>query len=244
MSNTECESTDPQRVRIYDTTLRDGTQGEGISLTVEDKLRIAKRLDQFGVAFIEGGWPGSNPKDAEFFNRARDWDWQCGKIAAFGSTRRSRTAPEDDANLRALVAAGTPVCTVFGKSWTMHVTDVLRTTLEENLKMIEDSCAFLRAQGRRVVYDAEHFFDGYRADAAYACDTLRAAVQGGAEVLVLCDTNGGGVPWDILHTVKAVREAVPHAVGIHAHNDTGCAVANSLAAVRAGARHVQGTGDG
>jgi 2-isopropylmalate synthase len=244
MSETKAELAHPQRVRIYDTTLRDGTQGEGISLTVEDKLRIAKRLDQFGVAFIEGGWPGSNPKDAEFFSRARDWDWQCAQIAAFGSTRRARATPEDDANLRALIAAGTPVCTVFGKSWTMHVTDVLRTTLAENLTMIEDSCAFVRAQGRRVVYDAEHFFDGYRADPGYACETLRAAVRGGAEVLVLCDTNGGGVPWDILHAVKAVIEAVPHPLGIHAHNDTGCAVANSLAAVRAGARHVQGTING
>jgi 2-isopropylmalate synthase len=244
MKHSSPEGADSKLVRIYDTTLRDGTQGEGISLTVEDKLRIAQRLDQFGVAFIEGGWPGSNPKDAEFFARAKDMEWVYAKITAFGSTRRAKVAPEDDANLQALIAAETPVCTVFGKSWTLHVTDVLRTTLEANLAMIEDSCAYLKAHGRRVIYDAEHFFDGYGADPEYACATLQAAMRGGAEVLVLCDTNGGGVPWRVLNAVKDVCSRVGHPVGIHAHDDTGCAVGNSLAAARSGARHVQGTING
>jgi 2-isopropylmalate synthase len=244
MSNSTPEGADSKLVRVYDTTLRDGTQREGISLTVEDKLRIAARLDRFGIAFVEGGWPGSNPKDAEFFARARDRAWKHAKIAAFGSTRRAKLAPEDDPNLKALLESGAPVCTVFGKSWTLQVTEVLRTTLEDNLKMIQDSCAYLVAQGRRVVYDAEHFFDGYAADAGYACETLQAAVRGGAEVLVLCDTNGGSVPWRVMQVVADVIERVKHPVGIHSHDDTGCAVANTLAAVRAGARHVQGTING
>ena len=244
MNNSSPEGPDSGVVRVYDTTLRDGTQGEGVSLTVADKLRIARRLDQFGVAFIEGGWPGSNPKDAEFFARARDEEWKTSKIAAFGSTRRAKVAPEDDANLKMLIDAGTPVCTVFGKSWTLHVTEVIRTTLDNNLTLIEDSCAFLKAQGRRVIFDAEHFFDGYAADASYACECLQAAIRGGAEVLVLCDTNGGGVPWRVLNVVKEVVAKVNHPIGIHAHNDTGCAVANSLTAVRAGARHIQGTVNG
>src|SRR5512132_3000622 len=178
-------------IQIYDTTLRDGTQREGISLSCDDKLRIARRLDALGVAFIEGGWPGSNPKDAEFFARARDLPWETARIAAFGSTCRVNGGPEDDANIQALLEARTPVCTVVGKTWTLHVTDVLRTTLDDNLRIIEQSVAFLRAQGRRVIYDAEHFFDGFRADATYALETLRAAVRGGAEIVVLCDTNGG-----------------------------------------------------
>jgi 2-isopropylmalate synthase len=232
------------RVEIYDTTLRDGSQREGISYGVEDKLRIAERLDAFGVHFIEGGWPGSNPKDEEFFARAADHEWRHAKLAAFGSTRRAGIAPEDDTNLRALVAARTPVCTIFGKSWNLHVTEVLRTSLEENLRMIEDSVAWLRSQNRRVIYDAEHFFNGYRADPGYALETLRAAVQAGAEVVVLCDTNGGSLPWWIEETVREVAALVQHPLGIHAHDDTGCAVANSLAAVRAGVRHVQGTING
>ncbi len=231
-------------VVIYDTTLRDGTQREGISLTVSDKLRIAERLDAFGVGFIEGGWPGSNPKDAEFFARAREREWRTAQITAFGSTRRAGIAPEDDPSMCALIAAGTGVCTLFGKSSPLQVTEVLRTTLDENLRMIEDSVAYLASQGRRVVYDAEHFFDGYEADAAYAVETLLAAKRGGAEVLVLCDTNGGGLPWRIEEVVRDVLARVAHPLGIHAHNDTGCAVANSLAAVRAGARHVQGTING
>jgi 2-isopropylmalate synthase len=231
-------------IQIYDTTLRDGTQREGISLSCDDKLRIAARLDELGVTFIEGGWPGSNPKDAEFFERARDLPWRRAKIAAFGSTCRVGGGPEDDANIRALLDARTPVCTVVGKTWTLHVTDVLRTTLDENLRIIEKSLAYLREQGRRVVYDAEHFFDGYRADPGYAVATLQAAVRGGAETLVLCDTNGGSLPWQIAEVVKAVKAAVKHPLGIHAHDDSETAVANSLAAVHEGAVQVQGTING
>jgi 2-isopropylmalate synthase len=231
-------------IQIYDTTLRDGTQREGISLSCEDKLRIARRLDELGVTFIEGGWPGSNPKDAEFFERARDLPWKHAKIAAFGSTCRVGGGPEDDANIRALLDAGTPACTVVGKTWTLHVTEVLRTTFDENLRIIEESLAYLRAQGRRVIYDAEHFFDGWRADPGYALETLRAAVRGGAETLVLCDTNGGSLPWQIGETVAEVKAALGHPLGVHCHNDSECAVANSLAAVHAGAVQVQGTVNG
>jgi 2-isopropylmalate synthase len=229
---------------VYDTTLRDGTQREGISYTLEDKLRIAEHLDAFGVTFIEGGWPGSNPKDEEFFARARDKAWIHAKISAFGSTRRAGTSPDQDQNIRALIAAGTEVCTIFGKSSPFQVSEVLRTTLDENLRMIEDSVAFLRSQNKRVVYDAEHFFDGYRADASYALETLRAAIRGGAEVVVLCETNGGNMPWDVERIVADVVSSVNHSVGVHAHDDTGCGVANTLAAVRSGARHVQGTING
>lgn len=230
-------------VAIYDTTLRDGTQGEGISLSCADKIRIARRLDELGIAFIEGGWPGSNPKDAEFFSRARDLSWRA-SIAAFGSTRRKGVAPEDDANLRALVAVDAPVCTIFGKASTLHVREVLRASLDENLQMIEDSVAFLRAGGRRVIFDAEHFFDGYGADAAYAVEAVRAAARGGAEVAVLCDTNGGSLPWDVERIVAAVGESAGIPLGVHCHDDSGCGVANSLAAVTAGAVHVQGTING
>src|SRR6187549_730392 len=235
---------EPELVEVYDTTLRDGTQREGISYTLEDKLRIADRLDAFGVTFIEGGWPGSNPKDEEFFARARDRAWKHAKIAAFGATRRAGLSASDDPSMRALIAAGTEVCTIFGKSWTFQVTEVLRTTLDENLRMIEDSLAFLRSEKKRVVYDAEHFFDGYRADPSYAVETLRAAIRGGAEVVTLCETNGGNMPWDVERIVAEVARLVNHPIGIHAHDDTGCGVANSLAAVRAGARHVQGTING
>ncbi len=230
---------------VYDTTLRDGTQREGISLTVRDKLRIAKRLDRFGVAFIEGGWPGSNPKDVEFFERARDIDWQNATITAFGSTRRAKDGPESDASMQALIQSGAAVCTIFGKTWTLHVTDVLRISLDQNLQMIEDSVRYLCAERRRVVYDAEHFFDGYEADPMYAVETLRAAVRGGAEVLALCDTNGGSMPWRVEEIVRDVRGKLGEVpLGIHAHNDSGCADANTLAAVRAGVRHIQGTING
>ena len=232
-------------VEVYDTTLRDGTQMEGMSLSCDDKIRIAQHLDSLGVDFIEGGWPGSNPKDVEFFERAKDIDWSITTIAAFGSTCRARLRAEDDPQLETLLAARTPVCTIFGKTWNMHVTEVLRTSLEENLRMVEESIAFLRQNDRRVVYDAEHFFDGYKSDGEYALETLRAAARGGAETLVLCDTNGGSMPWEIEEIVAAVRRALPDAnVGIHAHNDGECGVANSVAAVRAGARHVQGTING
>lgn len=236
--------TGPEPIQIYDTTLRDGTQREGISLSCDDKLRIASKLDRLGVAFIEGGWPGSNPKDAEFFERAREMDWEHAQIAAFGSTRRAGNAPEEDPNLRALLDAGTPVCTVVGKSSKLHVTEVLRTTQEQNLLMIEESVAFLRSQERRVIYDAEHFFDGHKDDPAYAVETLRAAVAGGAEIVVLCDTNGGSMPWEVGEIVREVIEELAYPVGIHTHNDSECGVANSLAAVQSGAIHVQGTING
>ena len=232
-------------VEIYDTTLRDGTQMEGMSLSCDDKLRIAEYLDSLGVKFIEGGWPGSNPKDVEFFERAKDVAWENVTIAAFGSTCRAQLRAEDDKQLQTLLAAETPVCTIFGKTWNMHVTEVLRTSLEENLRMVEESVAFLQQNDRRVIYDAEHFFDGYKADSEYALETLRAAVRGGAETVALCDTNGGSMPWEIEEMVKAVREALPDTrLGIHAHNDGECGVANSVAAVRAGAHHVQGTING
>src|SRR5690606_34755334 len=232
-------------VQVYDTTLRDGTQREGISLSAQDKVAIARRLDRLGVTFIEGGWPGSNPKDVEFFERAKDMEWQHALIAAFGSTCRVGSRPEDDANIRALLDAATPVCTVVGKTWTLHVKDVLRTTLDENLRIIEESLAYLKAQGRRVIYDAEHFFDGYRADPAYAIETLRAAIRGGAEIVVLCDTNGGSLPWDVEAICRATSEQIGgHPFGIHTHNDGELGVANTLSAVRAGAMHVQGTING
>ena len=232
-------------IQIYDTTLRDGTQRKGISLSCEDKIRIARKLDKFGVDFIEGGWPGSNPKDVAFFKKAKDLEWRHAKIAAFGSTRRANTMPEEDPNLIALVESGAPVCTIFGKTWKLHVTEVMRTTLEENLKMIEESVSYLKAQGRRVIYDAEHFFDGYKADKNYALETLAAAVRGGAETLVLCDTNGGCLPQEIREAVQTVRAAHPdHQIGMHAHDDGGMAVANSIAAVQEGCMQVQGTMNG
>jgi 2-isopropylmalate synthase len=232
------------RVELYDTTLRDGTQREGLSLSVGEKLRIAQRLDAFGVAYIEGGWPGSNPKDAELFARARDLPFGHAKLAAFGATRRAALAVEDDPSVRALLEAKTPVCTLFGKSSPLQVTEVLRTTLEENLRMIEETVAYLVGEGRTVVYDAEHFFDGYAADPAYALETLAAAARGGASRLVLCDTNGGGMPWKVEEVTRIVVARFDIPIGIHAHDDAGCAVANSLAAVRGGARHVQGTING
>jgi 2-isopropylmalate synthase len=231
-------------IEIYDTTLRDGTQWEGLSLSGVDKIRIAHKLDELGVAYIEGGWPGSNPKDVEFFERARDYNWKHALVAAFGSTCRVKGGPEDDANIKALLDSQAPVCTVVGKSWTLHVTEVLRTTLDDNIRIIEQSLAYLRAQNRKVIYDAEHFFDGYKADPKYATETLLAAVRGGAETLVLCDTNGGTLPWDTASIVQEIRLLVQVPLGIHIHNDCECAVASSLAAVRAGVTHVQGTING
>jgi 2-isopropylmalate synthase len=231
-------------IQIYDTTLRDGTQWEGLSLSGADKIRIARKLDELGVAFIEGGWPGSNPKDAEFFERAADLQWEHALIAAFGSTCRVKGGPEDDANIRALLDSNAPVCTVVGKSWTLHVTEVLRTNFDDNLRIIEQSLAYLKAQGRRVIYDAEHFFDGYKADPVYALETLKAAVRGGAETVVLCDTNGGALPWDLAKVVRQVKADLCHALGIHVHNDGDCAVANTITAIREGAIHAQGTING
>jgi 2-isopropylmalate synthase len=232
-------------VLLYDTTLRDGTQGEGISLSADDKLKITHLLDKLGIGYVEGGWPGSNPKDIEYFRRVRDLDLEQIRIAAFGSTCRVGSQPQDDANIQMLLEAETPVVAIVGKSWTLHVRDVLRTTPEENLRIIRESLAHLEAYDREVIYDAEHFFDGYKADPRYALATLQAAVEGGADTLVLCDTNGGSTPWEIEAIVQKVRLAFPDVtLGIHAHNDGGMAVANSLAAVRSGATHVQGTMNG
>jgi 2-isopropylmalate synthase len=231
-------------IQIYDTTLRDGTQSEGFNLSANDKIRIAQKLDELGVAFIEGGWPGSNPKDAEFFEKARQLTWKNAQIAAFGSTCRIKGGPEDDANIKALIDSGAPVCTIFGKTWMLHVLEVLKTTPEDNLRIIEQSVAYLRGQGRRVIYDAEHFFDGYKADNAYALETLKAAARGGAETLVLCDTNGGTMPWEVEQIVHEVKAAIDHPLGIHTHNDSEAAVVNSLVAVREGAIQVQGTING
>ncbi len=234
-----------ERVRIYDTTLRDGTQGEGFSLSGLDKIRIAKRLDDFGVDYIEGGWPGSNPKDIEFFKAASQETWNHAKIAAFGSTRRADLAVEDDPQVQLLIDAGTPVITIFGKSWELQVTEVLRTTAEENQAMIRDTCRYLKEAGRELVYDAEHFFDGYKDGAEHAMATLRAAVEGGADWLVLCDTNGGCLPSEIAEMSHVVREAFPEVpLGIHTHNDCELGVANAIASVDAGATQVQGTING
>ena len=232
------------RVQVYDTTLRDGTQREGISLSCDDKLRIARKLDDLGVAFIEGGWPGSNPKDVEFFSRAKDLRWNHAVITSFGSTCRVGGRPGDDPNIGALVDSATSVCALVGKTSMFHVREVLRTNAEENLRIIRESTAYLVQKGRRVFYDAEHFFDGFKLDSAYALETLRAAATGGAEILVLCDTNGGTMPWEIAGIVSRVREATPVPLGIHTHNDAECAVANSLAAVREGCIQVQGTING
>jgi len=240
-----------QPVTLYDTTLRDGTQGENITLSLADKLRIARMLDEYGMPYIEGGWPGSNPKDIEFFKAARGMTWQTAKLAAFGSTRHRSNRAEDDPNLRELVAAETPVVTIFGKSWLLHVTEVLGATAAENLDMISDSVRFIVDRGRESVYDAEHFFDGYKADRDYALATLRAAREAGSRTLVLCDTNGGTLTEELLAIVGDVRgsleadAAAPLVTwGIHTHNDAELAVANSMAAVMAGIRHVQATING
>jgi len=231
-------------IEIYDTTLRDGSQREGISLSCDDKLKVARKLDDLGVAYIEGGWPGSNAKDLEFFEKAKAMRWQTARIAAFGSTCRAGSKPEHDENIQALLRADTPVCTVVGKAWTLHVADVLRTSKENNLRIIEESLAYLKSKGKFVLFDAEHFFDGYKADSAYALETLRAALRGGADILVLCETNGGVLPWEVEAAVRAVRTSVDAKLGIHAHNDSELGVANTLAGVRQGAMHVQGTING
>jgi len=233
-----------KRIALYDTTLRDGTQGAGITLSADDKLRIAEHLDAFGVDYIEGGWPGSNPKDMEFFERARGRAWRHARLTAFGSTRRSGIPPERDENLNLILAAGTPAAAVFGKSWDLHVREALHTTPEENLAMIEDSVRYLRSRGLEVVYDAEHFFDGWKANPEYALATLRAAERAGASVVVLCDTNGGCLPHEIRAGVEAARRAIEGPLGIHTHNDGELGVANTLVAVDAGCVHVQGTING
>jgi 2-isopropylmalate synthase len=232
-------------IKLFDTTLRDGTQSEGLSLSVEDKLKIARLLDHFGVHFIEGGWPASNPKDSEFFRRARHLSLRRAKLTSFGATRKAGGRAEDDVNLRGLLEAETPAVAIFGKSWVLHVTKVLGTTPAENLAMIRDSVAFLKRHGREVVYDAEHFFDGFRADRDYALQAVRAAAEAGADWVALCDTNGGSLPSWVREVVETVRAAIPATpLGIHTHNDGELAVANALAAVEAGCTQVQGTING
>ncbi|MBA3554607.1 MAG: citramalate synthase [Gemmatimonadales bacterium] len=231
-------------LRLYDTTLRDGTQREGLSLSVDDKVKIARALDRLGVAYVEGGWPGSNPKDAEFFRRLREAPLERARIAAFGSTRRAGLSCEDDPSIRALVDAGTPVVTLVGKTSTLHVDRVLETTRDENLRMIGDTVACFKRLGREVVYDAEHFFDGWRVDPVYSRATLEAAAEAGADCLVLCDTNGGELPDVVAERVCEIRDLLGTPLGIHPHNDSGLALANALAAVRAGCVQVQGTING
>jgi len=234
-----------ERIAVLDTTLRDGAQREGISLSVADKLRISRRLDELGVSYIEAGWPGSNPKDAEFFAQASQAGYSRARLAAFGSTRRANTLVAQDANVRALLEAETPVIVIVGKASTMHVERVLHTTRDENLAMIRDTVAYLKAAEREVLFDAEHFFDGYVLDPDYALETCRTAAAAGADCVVLCDTNGGMLPSDVCRIVSAVRAALPRVeLGMHAHNDNGMATANTLMAVEAGVRHVQGTING
>jgi 2-isopropylmalate synthase len=247
---------DADRVVLYDTTLRDGTQREGLIVSLADKIKVARRLDEFGLAYIEGGWPGSNPKDVEFFAAARSMAWKNARLAAFGSTRHRSNRAEADPNLIAIVAAGTPVVTIFGKSWLLHVRDVLGASPDENLAMIADSVAFPRTAGREMIYDAEHYFDGFKDDPAYALATLRAARDAGAGTLVLCDTNGGTLTDELVAILRATAAALASdgsptsgeaggvVWGIHCHNDAELAVANSLAAVANGVRHVQGTING
>ena len=233
-------------VLLYDTTLRDGTQGENINFTAEEKIKIAQRLDDIGIHYIEGGWPGSNPRDKKFFELARDVTFENARLTAFGSTRRPGIMPGDDQNIRALVESGTEAVAIFGKTWDLHV-KLMSNTLEENLSMIEDSVAYLKERGREVIYDAEHFFDGYKANPTYAIQTLMAAVTSGADFLVLCDTNGGTLPSELVGIVREVQNALSEQevrLGIHTHNDSGLAVANSIEAVSAGAVMVQGTVNG
>jgi len=231
-------------IEIYDTTLRDGAQAEDVWFSVEDKVRVAQKLDELGVHFIEGGWPGANPKDVDFFRMAKTIPFKHAKLVAFGSTRRASNTPHNDPTLKSLLEAGTDVVTLFGKSWTLHVTDALGISLKKNLELIEDSVAFLKNHKRHVFYDAEHFFDGYKVNPAYALSTLTRAQAAGAERLILCDTNGGTMPWEIKKIVTEVAREVNVPLGIHAHNDAEMAVANSLMAIEQGVIQVQGTING
>ncbi len=232
------------RIQLYDTTLRDGSQGEGVNFSLQDKLMIARKLDELGFDYIEGGYPLSNPKDQEFFQRAAEMEWKHAKITAFGMTRRKGVAAKDDIGMQALIGSKAPVITIVGKTWDLHVTEVLRVTLAENLAMISDSIAFAKSEGREVIYDAEHCFDGWLANADYAIQTWKAAAAAGADMICMCDTNGGTLPEQIVQAVDALQNAVPCRIGIHCHNDCELAVANSLAAVHAGAIQVQGTING
>lgn len=237
-------STDANKVFIYDTTLRDGAQAEGISFTVNDKVRIARRLDALGVDYIEAGNPGSNPKDLEFFKKIKERPLRHAKLAAFGSTRRPGIKAEEDNNVQALLTADTPVVAIFGKSWDFHVTDIIRTSLEENLNMIYDTVSFFKSKGKEVVFDAEHFFDGYKGNSEYAMKSLKAAAEAGADWLVLCDTNGGCFPFEITEITDNVLREFTVPIGIHCHNDGGMAEANSIMAVEQGVLQVQGTFNG
>jgi len=235
----------PSRVYYFDTTLRDGCQAEGISFSVDDKLRITEALDKLGINYIEGGWPGSNPKDMEYFKLAKDLKLNQAKVTAFGSTRYHKFKPEEDPNLLALIDTQTPVCCIFGKSWDFHVKEALKVSLEKNLEMIYDSIKFLKSKGREVVYDAEHFFDGYKNNPEYALKTLKSAIEGGADFICLADTNGGTLTSDLIKIIIEVKKNFPNIkLGIHAHNDSDLAVANSIAAVELGAEMVQGTING
>ena len=232
------------QVTIYDTTLRDGTQGEGINLSLADKIRIAERLDLFGAHYIEGGWPGSNPKDIEFFQQAKSVKFNQAKLAAFGSTRKAGIAVEEDPQVRLLLESETPVVTIYGKTWLLHVTEVLRTTPEENLAMIADTVRFLKSHGREVIYDAEHAFDGFKDSPEYATQCLQAAAKAGADYVVLCDTNGGTLPSQVSEIMRILLPLISTKLGIHTHDDSGCGVANALAAIQEGALQVQGTING
>lgn len=250
LSGIERTSRQPGRVEIYDTTLRDGSQLEGISLTVEDKLKIARQLDRLGVTYIEGGWPGANPKDIEFFTRARtELELSTARMVAFGSTRRAKGKSDTDPTLANLLSAGTDTVCIVGKTWDYHVEGALQTTLEEGVAMVADSITFLKGEGREVFFDAEHFFDGYRRNPEFSLAVLEAAAVAGADCLVLCDTNGGSLPTDVERMVSEVYDHLggpdgTSAIGVHLHNDTGCGVANALAGVRGGASQVQGTING
>ncbi len=233
-----------QQIYLYDTTLRDGTQGEEVNFSVEDKLRILRKLDEFGIHYVEGGWPGSNPRDVDFFSRAKSLKLHQTKLTAFGSTRRIKNKAEEDANLIALIEAETPAVTIFGKSWLLHVHSALQISDEQNLEIINDSVAFLVSKGREVIYDAEHFFDGYKDNREYALKTLKAARQAGAKTISLCDTNGGTLPHEISAIIEDVIKNIDCPIGIHTHNDCDLAVANSIAAIRSGAVQVQGTING
>jgi len=233
-----------KNVHIFDTTLRDGTQGEKISFSAGDKLRIARRLDAFGIDYIEGGWPGSNPKDMEFFNLARATRFSNSKLVAFGSTCRAGNHPNEDANLQALLEAETPAVSIFGKTWLLHVHNALGISPEENLNLIGSSVGYIKAKGREVIYDAEHFFDGYKDDPDYSIATLEKAAKAGADTLVLCDTNGGTLPHEITKIITEVKSRIEKPLGIHTHNDCEAAVANTISAVQAGCNHVQGTING
>lgn len=237
-------TTQASALEIYDTTLRDGAQAEDVSFSVEDKIRVAQQLDELGVQFIEGGWPGANPKDIEFFQRVKAIPFQRATIVAFGSTRKASNSARKDKNLQALLESGTRTITLFGKSWSFQVTDALSISLAKNLELIEDSIHYLRSKDRRVFYDAEHFFDGYKANPEYALQTIRRAIAGGAERVILCDTNGGTMPWEIREICRVVKQECPVPLGIHAHNDSEMAVANSLVAVESGILQVQGTING